>query len=204
MSKRELKSVRFLAFLLLTLCCAGAVGKEPTPPTRLKAEFEMERRLAVLKDSLRSSGVLVLGGAGRLRWETKAPSRSVLIVDGDKAWIHYPDLAVTKSFDIGADPVMKVMSEHLLALSGGDFAKVAELYTVSEAGTGAKKLVPRQESVRQVFRELSVVLTEQGVASRVEIVSKTGDVTVITFRNVKLDDASCATPAQCAAFFQKP
>ena len=195
---------RIIIFLVVATISAEAYTKEPVPPSRLWAEFEMGRTIAALQDELKSSGILALGGPGLLRWETRSPSKSTLIVNGGKAWIHYPDLGVTKSFDLGQDPVMKVMSEHLLALSGGDFVKIATMYDMEDLGKGKKRLVPKQKSVRDVFKEMRVVLTPQGVASRVSIVSKTGDVTTITFRRVKTNDSFCPTATACAKLFEKP
>lgn len=176
--------VSSLAVASLALAAAIQAGG---PPERIAADFEMERTLAALSDSIGSSGKLYLGGPGLLRWEMTSPSRSVLVVNRGKAWIHYPDLEITKGFDLATDPVMKVMSEHLLVLTSGAFDKVGQLYVVTDIEGGAKRLVPKQQTVKAVFSEIRVKIGANGVISWVELVSKGGDLTRIVFKNVKVN-----------------
>jgi len=180
----------------IALCALALSAGEG--PRRIAADFEMRRTLAALSDAISSSGKLYLGGPGLLRFEMTSPSRSVLVVNQGKAWIHYPDLHVTKGFDLATDPVMKVMSEHLLVLTAGAFDRVSDLYEVSETSSGAKRLVPKQEAVKAVFAEIRVELGDAGVISWVELVSRGGDLTRIEFKNVKVD------PTLDPALFERP
>ncbi|MCP4676923.1 MAG: outer membrane lipoprotein carrier protein LolA [Deltaproteobacteria bacterium] len=182
-----MKSTRKIVSIAVLVVAFGYLhgANGTTPQDKLTADFTMTRTLSVLSDSITSSGKLTLGGPGLLRWETTSPGKSVLIVNKNKAWIHYPDLGVTKNFDIGSDPVMKVLSEHLLVLTSGDLVRVAQLYKVVEQGK-VRQLIPNEAAVRKVFREMRVELNGEGVATRVELVSTTGDTTTITFENIRL------------------
>jgi outer membrane lipoprotein carrier protein len=188
----------------LLVACALLASRAPAAqtsaaPDRLTAEFTMVRTLSVLSDSISSSGRLVLGGPGRMRFEMTAPSRSILVIDGGKGWIRYPDLDVTKSFDLGADPVMRVLSEHLLVLTSGDFAKAGAYYAVTDgAKPGEKRLVPKQPEIRALFSEIRVAMGPNGVVSWVELVSAGGDTTRLAFKNVKIN------PPIDASLFEKP
>ena len=104
----------------LALPGSGRTDDHATP-RQLTANFEMTRTIKALSDSIRSAGRLYLGGVGLLRFEMTAPSRSVLVVNGDQGWIHYPDMNVTREFELSADPVMRVLAQHMLALTSGDF-----------------------------------------------------------------------------------
>jgi outer membrane lipoprotein carrier protein len=169
-----------------------------TPSARLKADFRMTRTLRVLKDSVQSSGRLVLGGAGLLRWETLSPARSVLIVNGKKGWLHYPDLKVTKGFDVSSDPVMKVLSEHLLALTTGNFEAVSSMYDVQAVDATIKELVPKSGEIEKLFEKMRVKASTIGVISEVVLVSKSGDTTTIVFSNVETN------PKLSEGLFEKP
>ena len=159
----------------------------------------MVRALVVLSDTISSSGRLVLGGPGRMRFEMTAPSRSILVIDGGKGWIRYPDLNVTKSFDLGADPVMRVLSEHLLVVTSGDFGKAGSYYDVTDgAKPGEKRLVPKQAEIRALFSEIRVAIGADGAVSWVELVSAGGDTTRLVFKNVKTD------PPIDPSVFEKP
>ncbi len=185
--------------VVLAMTVPGIVsGGEPDPPSRLSADFVMTRTLVVLSDTISSSGNLTLGGPGLLRWEMTSPARSVLVINKGTAWIHYPDMGVTKGFDLSKDPVMKVLSEHLLALTGGQFDEMKKFYDVSDLADGVKRLVPRETAVRSVFFEIRVKMGARGVASWVEMVSGSGDLTRIVFKNVNLD------PSTAPDLFEKP
>jgi outer membrane lipoprotein-sorting protein len=187
MRKATAYHIRFLSIWAMLLGLGSPVAASESPSDqKLAANFEMTRTLAVLSDTLSSSGKLVLGGPGLLRWETVSPSRSLLVVNRGQAWIQYPDLGVTKQFDIGNDPVMEVLSEHLFALTKGQFEKLDKWYQVKEKD-GAKQLVPKQKQIASVFSEIRVSLGARGVVRRVEMVSTGGDITVIEFKNVRLN-----------------
>jgi outer membrane lipoprotein carrier protein len=182
--------VRIASYALcaaLAALAANARAGDPAPPNRLTADFVMERTLKVLSDKVTSSGRMAMGGPGLLRWEMTAPSRSLLLISKGRATIHYPDLGVTKTFDLSVDPVMRVMSEHLLALTAGAWDKLAALYEVTVLNGNVRRLVPREAAVRQVFSEIRVSVGPGGVVSWVELVSPSGDVTRISFSNVRLN-----------------
>ncbi len=187
MKKWAYGGVVFFGLLILLGIGSTSRAEQPNPPGKLDADFVMERTLKVLSDTLTSSGKLILGGPGLLRWETLSPAKSVLVVNQGKAWLHYPDLDVTKRFDIGRDPVMKLLSEHLLALTSGNFSKIKALYEIEALEDGAKKLVPKQPEIKKVFSEIRIRFQKNNVVSRVELVSTGGDVTAITFLKVRLN-----------------
>ena len=171
----------FLVFV--SLLAGSPPASADAPAATLKADFVMTRKVAVLKEPLTSRGRLALGGPGRLRFETVHPSRSVLVINGGNGWLHYPELGVTKRFDIAADPVMGILSEQLAALSSGDFEALASKYRITDTD-GKKTLVPTDPAIGKLFSALHVTLREKGVVNEVEMVSTSGDTTRIAFQNV--------------------
>jgi outer membrane lipoprotein-sorting protein len=187
--------------LLLSFAGNSIAWEAEAPPPgveRLSARFVMERKVAALSSTVRSEGRVLLGGPGKVRFETLSPSKSTLVVSNGKAWLHYPDLQVTKSFDLASDPVMQVLTEHILAMSAFDFVKLDALYEITDLGSGKKRLVPKQEAVRRVFVELRVLLNKQGLARSVEMISVSGDSTLISFLQIdtkpKLDPKAFEAP----------
>ncbi|MCU0663065.1 MAG: outer membrane lipoprotein carrier protein LolA [Myxococcota bacterium] len=192
MSKKNLCAV---LFLLASLAASLRAETDGVPPgaSRLSAHFVMERKMAALSSSVRSEGKVLLGGPGMVRFETLSPSKSILVVNKGKAWLSYPDLKVTRSFELASDPVMQVLTEHILALSAFDFGKLGALYEITDLGGGKKRLLPKQEAVRRVFGELKVALDSRGLATSVEMLSVSGDSTTIRFE--KIDTQSNIAPA---------
>ncbi|MDJ0763704.1 MAG: outer membrane lipoprotein carrier protein LolA [Myxococcota bacterium] len=185
--KRHAVLVLFLLAPITYPSVTSAASKSGSPPSQLTADFSLTRTLSVLSDTIASSGTLTLGGPGLLRWKTTSPSRSILVINRHVAWIHYPDLGITKNFEISRDPVMGVLSKHLLALTSGDVDSIARYYRLMNASKTKKHLVPLEPEVKQVFREMYVTMGADGVATRVELISSNGDISVIVFSNIRIN-----------------
>lgn len=152
---------------------------------RLTCDFTMTRSLRVLKDTIASRGRLYLGGPGLVRFETLSPTRSVLVVNGGKAWMHYPDLGVTKNFDLSKDPAMSVLSVHLFAITSGDVSAIESAYTVVSRRKKSMDLRPKEKAVRGIFKGIRVEFGPGEIVSAVELRSANGDLTKLKFENVK-------------------
>lgn len=175
-------------WMLVGKSSAAEKNNPPPPlPNTLRADFVMTRTIAAMKSDLKSEGRLMLGGKGLLRWETLSPSKSTLVIRRDIAWISYPDLDVTKQFDIAVDPVMRVMSEHLLLLTSGRFDDLGALYDVSLEKDGQRRLRPRSPEIGNIFREMRVSADANGAVREVVLVSSNGDTTKISFQNISLN-----------------
>lgn len=99
-----------IIFLPLT-AHAGAVEQlhEFLKSTRtLKAEFSQAIVARNGRKPQESSGLVVISRPGKLRWEIRKPYPQLVVGDGEKIWIHDPDLqqvTVRKSGQaIGASP----------------------------------------------------------------------------------------------------
>ena len=184
-------SVFTMILALFFAFCPQGHAQSPLPKQkrtehRLECQFTMIRSLKVLKDTVSSSGKLYLGGPGLLRFETRSPTRSILVINQGQAWMHYPDLKVTKNFDLGQDPAMSVLSRHLLAITAGDLKGFEGAYTVVARTKQSMELVPKQDSVRSIFKSIRVVLGPADIVSLVELRSASGDLTTLQFDKVKL------------------
>jgi outer membrane lipoprotein-sorting protein len=184
MVKLKRSSMGCMTAVVLLAALESPADKGST--ARLQAEFVMVRTMTALQDRVTSSGRLMLGGPGLLRWETRKPSRSILVVNGQQGWIHYPELQVTKEFDTGADPVMAILAEHLLAFGVGDFSALRPWYTVKTGGD-VTTLVPKSDQIRKLFAQMRITKTREGIVSQVVLVSANGDTTTIRFSSVNLN-----------------
>lgn len=202
--KKQKDNKHLAAHYLLVLCTFALVltsvkiswGADKSD--ELSADFVMTRTISALNDSIKSTGRIYLGGPGLLRWEMLKPARSVLVVNGETAWLHYPDMGVTKGFSLSSDPVMSVLSKHLLALTKGNFKNLAQYYDVSDAVKETRTLTPKQDTVKKIFKALKVKANSNGIVSFVEMISQSGDVTKIEFSNVN------SKAALSPSLFKKP
>lgn len=184
--KYKLSALLFVAlFIFVAPVFSAEKTSSPPPPAALIADFVMTRTISQLKTDLTSEGRLVLGGKGLLRWETLTPAKSTLIINQGQGWIQYPDLNLTKGFDLATDPAMRVMSEHLSLLTSGRFNDAGDLYEVSPEKDRRRILLPKSAEIKKFFKEMQVALDETGAVREVVLISTNGDKTTIVFRNIK-------------------
>ena len=150
----------------------------------LSADFVMTRTLSALSQDIESKGKLYIGGPGKLRFEVTAPTRSILVLNKNNAFISYPDVGVTRKFDATGDPVMALLSKHLFALMQADEKEILKHYDLKEKKDEIKKLVPKDANIRQYFSEISVRAKNVREIKWVQLTSKNGDLTRIEFFNV--------------------
>ncbi len=183
MAKMKKMAGVWVAAVVISAAMGSSAGKGSG--AKLQADFVMVRTMTALKDSVTSSGSLMLGGPGLLRWETKEPAKSILVVNGPQGWIHYPELRVTKGFNVGTDPVMALLAEHLLAFGVGDFSSLRQWYDVESGGEDTTILLPKSDHIKRLFARMRITKTREGVVSQVVLVSANGDTTTLRFSKVK-------------------
>ncbi len=197
---KRIVTSHLLVSAIITLFSPTASLSDGASFNTLTADFIMTRKVAVLKEALTSKGRLMLAGKGRLRWETTSPGKSVVIINGPKGWLHYPDLDVTKPFDNTSDPVMKLISEQLFALTSGDLRGLTSLYDIAATAPGRKTLTPKDPNISKLFKKLQVEMSQGGVISKVTLISANGDTTAISFENTvknsRLENALFSAPSK--------
>lgn len=129
-------------------------------PAVLRASFVQERRIAGFRHPLRSEGeVLLVRGEG-LRWHTRAPFASTLIVRDGRMWLRDAD---GRRQDISEGGHVAALVQELLgALLSGDRAALATRFTVSEAaapreGAWAIALVPKGEPLASLYDRIDIL-----------------------------------------------
>ena len=134
------KIVFALSFLVMAhAATAAAIDKLHAflETTRtLRADFV---QIVVAKNGLkpqRSSGAMMLSRPGKFRWQIDKPYSQLLVGDGEKVWIHDPDLrqVTVKKFDaaLGSTPAALLVGDSE-AKNGGKSA-LEKNFTLREAG----------------------------------------------------------------------
>jgi outer membrane lipoprotein-sorting protein len=179
----------------------------------LTAEFEQRRHTPLLKRPLVSSGRVRLKGT-TIRWDTRAPSKSVLVINAESLWIFYPQQRTLEIYPmesglarLAASPLprLQAVRDQFIVHE----CKVSELDGVtadSKAPAVAVLLVPRSEELKKYVREVRVLLDEPaaegqaigteggakdrqdrpyGVARQIEVTDGDGDRTVVVFKEIR-------------------
>lgn len=157
------------------------MGKARTVLTR----FIQERHLSLFDEPLRSEGFLCFQAPGRLRWETTAPYKSILVSDGmgvaqfewtEEKW---------KKLDLGLGGALQNVVAQIAGVMDGRYARDQRGYQATVA-RGADEwvitLVPQNESMRKMMAAIEIHLAADLQATRRVVLRETdGDHTDIIF-----------------------
>jgi outer membrane lipoprotein-sorting protein len=151
------------------------------------ADFTQEKRLAVFRDTVRSSGFLLFVPPDRLRWEISTPFRSILLVNGkDVAKFEFVD-DKRRELELGrARDAVLVAMERLQGWLRGNFEEQQKQYVVriSIEPTALIVLTPRDEAMRRTVRAIEFEpAADLRSMARVTIRERSGDFTTLTFAN---------------------
>jgi len=186
---------------LVLLMLAGTVcAADPKPPPLRKrlaaamktvrgfrADFEQEKKLKVFKKPVRSTGVLLFERPDRMRWETRTPFRSLLVVNGAKVakfeWVDGKRRAL--KLGRGADALLVAM-RRLRAWFTGEFDEKTFSVEVKEKPAIQLILRPKEKALRaRIDRIEFFPAKDLKSMKRVVIVEAKGDVTTLRFKNHK-------------------
>lgn len=181
--------------------------------TDLTAEFQQRRVTTLLKKPLVSSGVVRLKGS-KIRWDTRAPTPSVLAIDPTTLKVFYPEQRSLEVYPVASGlarlaatplPRLKIIREQFSIRE----CKVSEMDNVPADSAGAAVallLLPRSDELKKYVREVRVLLDEPpkqgetsgqkqqteergkhpyGVARQMEVTDADGDRTIVVFKEVR-------------------
>jgi outer membrane lipoprotein-sorting protein len=155
----------------------------------ISSGFLQEKRLAVFRSVVSSRGRFHFQKPLLLRWETTEPFASGFVLNGDSGRRWHERTGKEERFDVRRDPVMKAVTEQILAWAKPDFSWLRKEYRIqvlSEAPP-AFRLSPRADSA-EAPDHVRITLSADGRHVRVvEIREKDGDSTVIRFVDTVLN-----------------
>ena len=185
---RELSSLLSVAVLFL-LCGPSAGLRAEDILTELRsrqeavrsvsAEFVQDKHTRLMKKPLRSSGKFFFKRPDRVRWEYGGDTRLQVIFGGQDIWLYYPDLGEADHLSGAAQ---------YSSLLQFDVASLAARYSVSGArhkeGYRVSLVTKGSGPVARMEMELD---GSSGFPKVVKLFDSREDVTVITFRSVKVN-----------------
>ena len=190
-----LKIVFGATLLTLGLAAGGAPTNAPVSLEQISqatsqaqtifTKFVQERHLSLFTEPLRSEGFLCFQKPGRIRWETTAPYKSILVSDGagvaqfewsDEKW---------KKLELGLGAALQNVVSQIAGIMEGRFASDPRNYTATATNCGDAliiTLIPKNEAMRKMMAAIEVHLAADLKATRRVILRENGgDYTDIQF-----------------------
>jgi outer membrane lipoprotein-sorting protein len=193
---RRLDTVRRLVSALLL--AASAAGAEPPPTLEalmagmaqtpgVEARFLETKEIALLSEPLETRGTLAFVPPDRLVRTTTEPSRSRLVIAGDR--FSFVDAAGGDAIDLSANPLAREFVDNFIVLFNGDLEALRRRYEPElRADESGWELVlrPRQRPLSDLIERIT--LTGRGRALlRMEMRERDGDRTTTRFEEVQVD-----------------
>ncbi|WP_424246124.1 outer membrane lipoprotein-sorting protein [Elusimicrobium posterum] len=153
----------------------------------IASDFKMEKHLSIAKQPLASTGKFYFERPGFLRWEYLKPFPSGILLNGEKAYSWRTGKNGKDVKDISSQPFAKILAQQIYVFVSMDLNVLGERYTVTEF-EGGLKLEPKDISPKQSIKEINLYMNkEKDALTRVDMVEKGGDKTVIYFTNTVLN-----------------
>ncbi len=154
----------------------------------LRTNFSQEKALELLEEKLISRGKMKYKKPDRMSWEYFKPDPLLMIIEGKKMWLYYPDMKVAEKYDLA-------MAGETLGLFMG-FGKSMDYlkknYQIrlleKEKNFCSLELIPRkEEELRYVSRIVLWIDTKEYWPVKTKIFEPNGDTTLIEFKNIEIN-----------------
>jgi outer membrane lipoprotein carrier protein len=157
--------------------------KRATAPS-LQADFQEQRKVHLLDESINSSGKIWFQAPNKFRVERKGNAPSITVSDGQQLWIYYPNFKSAEHYSLAKrSPLDAAISAITTALNLENVE-----HTFHIAGSKAEngydlELTPRNPSMKRIFQKLLLHLSNDLFADRTDMLQPNGDQIVTSYQN---------------------
>jgi len=156
----------------------------------IKAEFTMEKKMALLASPARAEGVLYITKPDKIYWEVKEPIANTLIVNGNTLWMYYPTLRQVDKIDISGK--QRRLARYLELSDEGSVIKenyrIRLLDNPSEKGVFLLELLPKTSRLGKRVAKIRVwVDSKTWFFPRIDLWEPNGDYSSIRLQGARLN-----------------
>lgn len=153
----------------------------------LQCDFVQVKEISILADRVTSRGTLSYKGGDRLRWLYTEPYRYEFTMNGSRVKV-----GGEKGASVVDTRSNKLFREISTIISGSVDGRIfsSESFDVKlreEGGRTVADMTPRSRELKGMFRSVRILFAPDGTVERVEMSEPSGDRTVITFVNKRLN-----------------
>ena len=152
------------------------------------SSFEMKEYVSIADKPFVSSGRFYFQKPSSLRWEYLSPVNRGFLINGDKIFSWEEKNGKREVKDISSKPAAKAIVLQLYAFISMDKSKISKTYKIEDFDGGIT-LLPAGNSKRQMISKINIFFrSDIAAVKEVEIISKNGDKSVISFSDTKIDE----------------
>jgi len=161
----------------------------------MQCDFVQTKHLRMLNDKLVSKGKMYYQQTNKLRWEYTTPYAYTFILNGDKVLLKNQQR--NDVIDVRQNKLFKEIARVMMSSVVGNCLSDDKSFKTSIASVGDEwvaTLVPQRKDMRQMFQQLLLHFSQKhSMVTRVELIEKNGDKTVIDLQHVRTNETISAT-----------
>ena len=155
----------------------------------LQCNFEQTKKMTMLEEPVRAEGTMHYKSPDALRWAYSSPYAFAFVVNGEKVMTQSE--SKTEVVDVNKSRIYKGIASIILGSVSGKklFDRSAfDVAVFSDGDFWRAELTPLKKDMKRMFGRLTFCFDKQSeIISRVEFVEAAGDVTVIQFKDMVLN-----------------
>lgn len=154
----------------------------------VEAQFEQVTESAHLKQKKKSSGLIQLKIPAKIRWETTAPDKSLLVSDGNRFWFYTPPFDEEEDGQLIERKGSDVRSKMATALMSASFSKAQKKHglKIIRGGPSRFTLIPRKGSAGTVVEAKIELDPGEKIIRKIFLFHSDGNIAEITLTKVEL------------------
>lgn len=187
---------RVLLTVLSIVSFAAVAYSQSKEIKQMSADFVQTKTLKLLSEKMVSYGKVYYGGGTLLRWEYFKPYQYTFILNANKVLLKNGER--TDIIDVSQNKLFKEIAHVMMGTVLGSAIKESKDFQVTvykgttqvaepAAGTTVH-LVPKRKDLKAVYTKIILHIGENEAVTKVELMEKGGDYTLIELKNIKINE----------------
>lgn len=166
------------------------IAKAAQAMTSLQCDFVQTKQLRMLNDKMTSEGRMYYSQKDKLRWEYVKPYQYTFIMNGDRVLLKNRERSDV--IDVRQNKLFREIARIMLSSVVGSSLSDDRTFKTSIAtasGEWVATLLPQRKDMKQMFQKIILHFDQrQATVSRVELMEKNGDHTIIDLKNIRKNE----------------
>ena len=167
------------------------ISKTAASIRTLTCNFTQVKTLSFLNDKMTSQGRMCYDASGKLRWEYTSPYTYTFILNGQQ--VHIQSAKNRQTIDIRQSRLFQGIAQVMMnSVTGRNLTsnKGFACTFFTQGDVWVADLVPQRKEMKQMFSTIRLRFdSKRRMVSQVEMNEKRGDVTIITLKDIKTNEA---------------
>jgi outer membrane lipoprotein-sorting protein len=164
------------------------LGAKSAKVKTVRAHFEQTKRIAIVRDELRSAGTFLLDKGGRIVWDVREPEAARIVIRKDGVFANGKQVVGGEGAPAGFSPLP--MLESLNGIFAGLSEETTQTFEVTRLAKDRLRLIPLAGAVRTWLESIEIELdAAHGTPTRIRLLEPGGDTTEVVLTEVALNPA---------------